>query len=119
MNMKTTFNKEKVKNILNNWREEELLITKKQNRDTDHATIKLGTAAFHQRSPSIDGYVSPFVLQLHGKGNVQINESQKEPIPYLTYDIPLDGSYKVDYGNGQLTIKTDEQTFTIEPKHDE
>lgn len=109
-------NNHDVQNFLTGWENNEITITKEQNRDIDITKMKLNSAAFHERHPTIDGYVAPFVLQLHGSGSVMTDNNNYEPLPYLTFDIPMDEEYQSHISNEQLHIQTEDSKYTISRK---
>lgn len=88
-------------------------ITKEVNRDTDETSLTLSGATLHKRTSTIDGYVSPYVLQLHGKGKINTTHAQYEQIPYETYEIPLSNKLHTHIQPNHISIKTDDGTYTI------
>lgn len=102
-----------LQDTLNRWTGKLIHITKNQNRDQDETTMTLSGATFHERPRTIDGYVSPFVLQLHGKGRISTEHAQFEQIPYETYEIPLSNQHLATFGSDEIIIKTEDSSYTI------
>ncbi|WP_017754216.1 hypothetical protein [Calidifontibacillus oryziterrae] len=88
-------------------------ITKNQNRDLDDTMMTLSGVNFHERPDTIDGYVAPFVLQLHGKGQISTSHAQHEQIPYETYEIPLAGQHEMTLLDNEIIIHTDDSNYSI------
>lgn len=88
-------------------------ITKEVNHDIDKTTMTLSGAALHERPATIDGYVSPYVLQLHGKGKINTTHAQYEELPYEIYEIPLSNKLHTHVQPNHISIKTNEGSYTI------
>ncbi|HHY74395.1 MAG TPA: hypothetical protein GX497_14455 [Bacillus bacterium] len=88
-------------------------ITKEVNRDIDETALTLSGANLHERPKTIDGYVSPYVLQLHGKGRIGTDNAQYREIPYETYEIPLTNKLHTHVQPNHISIKTEDGTYTI------
>lgn len=88
-------------------------ITKEVNRDIDETTMTLSGATLHERPPTIDGYVSPYVLQLHGKGRTATDHAQFQQVPNETYEIPLINKLHTHVQPNHISIKTNDGTYTI------
>lgn len=102
-----------LQDTLNSWNGKLIHITKQQNRDIDETTMTLSGVNFHERQPTIDGYVSPFVLQLHGKGRMATDHAQYEKIPYETFEIPLTEQHQINLQKNQIQIQTTDRNYTI------
>lgn len=113
MHNKPTKDDKQLQEKLNKLQGKLIHITKDQNRDIDQTTMTLSRADFHERKPTIDNYVAPFVLQLHGKGKVGTTHAQYEQIPFETYEIPLSEQHKTKIQENQISIITEDINYTI------
>ncbi len=113
MDIRPTEDDIELQDTLNNLNGKLIHITKEVNRDTDKTTMTLSRANLHERPPTIDGYVSPYVLQIHGKGRIGTSSAQYEQIPYETYEIPLTNKLHTHVQPNHISIKTEDGTYTI------
>jgi hypothetical protein len=100
-------------NRLSEWKNKNISIRKEQNRDVDMTTMTLEDAKFHQRQGTIDDYVSPLTIQLHGTGSVKTDNGDHQPLPYFTFEIPVDDNYKLEMGQDSVRIETVDEKYTI------
>lgn len=103
----------KLETELSKWKQNEISVHKQQNRDTDLTMLQLGDVTLHKRPKTIDGYVSPFVLQLHGSGRNITSETTSAPLPYETYEITLEENFKANFQENKITIESDDVHYTI------
>ncbi|NSL51965.1 hypothetical protein [Calidifontibacillus erzurumensis] len=113
MHRKPTEDDLELEKTLNQLNGKVIQIKKEMNRDVDVTTMTLSSAALHERPPTIDGYVSPYVLRLKGKGKISTSDGQYEQIPYDLYEIPLTDKLHTHVNPNHISIKTEEATFTI------
>ncbi|WP_102347537.1 hypothetical protein [Bacillus sp. Marseille-P3661] len=113
MNHKPTVEDIQLQETLNQWAGKLIHISKHENRDIDETSMTLSSAKFHERPPTIDNYVAPYVLQLHGKGKIETDHHQYEQIPNETYEIPLSNQHEMTINNEQIIIKTEDRSYTI------
>lgn len=104
---------QEVKDMIRPWMDQHVLLTKHEDGDIDKTVLKLKAITIVEREPSIDDYVSPQALQLHGNGFVLFKD-RRTPLPYERYDIPLTDQLHVHRREGALHIVTERAQYTIE-----
>lgn len=100
--------------ILNDWEGEEVNIKKKEKHDLDEAKMIFDHSELRLNGPTIDGYISPCVLQLQGKGEIKNNSDENQTLPYLNYEIPLDQTENVQINEKSLSFQTERGFYTIQ-----
>ena len=98
---------------LKKWSGTTIHITKQESQDWDHIYLELTNVTFHRQQPDIDGYRSRYILQLHGKGNIQNDDETMQPLPDDTYDIPLQDTAMYEWDGNQFTISTERALYKI------
>lgn len=106
---------QKAKETINHWVGQDVLLIKEEDGDVDETIISLNDVTFVERKPTIDGYVLPRALQLHGSGYVVL-EDRNAPLPNDAYDIPLSEDLHIHTDEGALLIETSRASYTIAPQ---
>lgn len=105
-------NIQETRDMINQWAGQDVLLIKEEDGDVDKTVISLKDVTFSQRGATIDDYVSPDTLQLHGEGYVLL-EDQNVPLPNDSFDIALSDDMAIRSENGTLEIRTDRAAFTV------
>jgi hypothetical protein len=99
--------------FLNQWNGQEVQIIKEEDGDMDLTVMTLNQTSLIERTPTIDGYVSPLSLRMEGNGYVVHENNHLEELPLATFDIPVDSLREDHFDGTRLTLLTDRGTYTI------
>ncbi|OZM58061.1 hypothetical protein CIB95_00335 [Lottiidibacillus patelloidae] len=97
---------------LEGWQGSKLLVRKVENGDFDETSVQLSATDFMQNQPTMDGYISPYVIRLQGDGEV-IMDSMTADLPMSSYEIAMGEVYNVDIDNNMIHLRTDRGDYTI------
>jgi hypothetical protein len=97
---------------LDGWQGSKLLVRKVENGDYDETSMQLSATDFMQNQPTMDGYISPYVIRLQGDGEV-VMDSMTADLPMSSYEIAMSEVYDVDVQNNMIRLRTDRGDYTI------
>ena len=100
-----------LKGFLDKWVNHQIMITKEED-GVDRTLMSVHDVKIVERPESIDGYVAPLVVQLHGEGYV-IEGNRKVPLPGDRYDIALSDKSDVEMADKFCTIQTERASYTF------
>lgn len=100
-----------IQQSLSSWGGQRILITKEENGDLDQTILNLERVEMDENH-FIDDYTPDHSIQLVGNGQT-VFEHGNMPLPYQSYDIPIENIYKVSADQGRILIRTDRGTYTI------
>lgn len=89
-----------------------VIITKDEIDDRDETSMQLESFALENYERPVDDYLSATTLQLAGGGET-ITDEHSEPLPYSSYDIPLEDIQSFNVTDGQVYLKTSRGEYTI------
>lgn len=112
MNTNQSFQVHQLKALVDQWRGSRVTIIKEEDGDLDQASIAVQRTSLKEREPTLDGYVSPLSLRLHGEGSVSAPNASA-PLPYHIYDIPVEQVDECSFDGQQIRLQTDRGTYTI------
>jgi hypothetical protein len=101
---------------LEGWQGSNLLVKKVENGDLDQTTMQLQHTDFMQNQPTMDGYISPYVIRLKGDGEVQM-DSVTADLPMSSYEIAMSQVYDVQVHDNMIHLRTDRGDYTITKIH--
>lgn len=91
----------------------DILIHKKEQRDTDQVRIKLEFVGYQDGDNcSTDDYLACKALLLHGTG-VMITDSEEAPLPEGTFTIPVDRLSRTEVRNDRMTLENGRGVYTL------
>lgn len=106
-------NVREAKKMIDQWAGRDILLTKEEDGDIDQTVMTLENASIVERKESIDDYVSPTALQLHGEGYVIFDGERQAPLPNNAYDIPLTDNVHMHAGENTLFIETERAKYSV------
>jgi len=98
---------------LEQWNGQEVQIVKEEDGDIDLTLMTLNKTSLIERTPTMDGYVSPLSLRMEGEGSVVHADHQQEELPSAAFDIPVDRLHDNHFDGTRLMLTTDRGTYTI------
>jgi hypothetical protein len=101
-----------LKSTLQSWGNVQLLISKVEMGDVDQTVINLSELGFERYERHTDDYLSSATLQLVGKG-YQVMEDTDIPMPYQTYDIPVEDVLDFQNDGDRIHLVTNRASYTI------
>ncbi|QHT48463.1 hypothetical protein M662_18890 [Bacillus sp. SB49] len=101
---------------LQTWIGTDICITKHELRDQDAVSMQLHDVSYSVNPMSIDGYMGPYTLYLHGKGYVSTDMQGTEPLPTPYYEIPLEETTHYEWNDDRFFLKTARGDYTIARK---
>lgn len=104
---------ESVQQTLSKWGGQRIIITKEENGDVDQTMLDLEQVELEETSP-LDDYRADHSIQLIGKGQT-VFEDHQEPLPYQTFDIPVENITNISVDQGRIIIRSDRGIYTIKP----
>ncbi|MBO8170560.1 MAG: hypothetical protein H0Z33_01595 [Bacillaceae bacterium] len=91
--------------ILENWKGEEVRITREEDGERIQAVLHLQDVETGERGSTIDDYVAKRFIRLTGPGTI-ITDEAGGPLPDERYEIPLDTVIDKTYDGVQLYLTT-------------
>jgi hypothetical protein len=101
---------------LDGWSGSKLLVRKVENGDIDETSMQLEQSDFMQNQPTMDGYISPYVIRLKGEGEVVMDEMTAD-LPFSSYEIAMNEVIDVQVKNDMIYLRTDRGDYTISKMH--
>lgn len=102
----------KLKSTLESWGNVQVLISKVEMGDVDRTVININDLSFQSYGNHTDDYLSEETLQLVGKG-YQVMDDTDIPIPYETYDIPVEGVIDFQNDGDRIHLVTNRASYTL------
>jgi|GEM_PF-4895119 len=103
---------EQLQAALESWKGHEVVLSKRENGDSDEVFLELDNVSIIDRQPTIDDYVSTVSIQLEGHGTIHAGEA-KTSLPYAAYEIPIEHIYDSSCENNVIHLTTDRGEYTI------
>lgn len=105
---------EQFNDLLQQWNDQQIKITKLEMDDVDEITMNLEKITYENEMPTIDGYEPIHNLQLNGAGQIQTDNNNSAPLPSSLYEIPLQNDTLYEFDGETFIISTDRGTYKIE-----
>ncbi|WP_047151061.1 hypothetical protein [Aneurinibacillus tyrosinisolvens] len=102
-----------LKDALDAWCGQTLLITKEEDGDTDSTILQLDEVVVKEREETVDDYIPSRSLLLKGNGSVRSETAVAAPLPYESYEIPIEEIYESELGAADVQIVTDRARYRI------
>ncbi|MDD9265408.1 hypothetical protein ACFPES_00020 [Paenibacillus sp. GCM10023248] len=90
-----------------------ILIKKEEQNDIDQVEIALQDVGLMSHSDSIDDYLSPQAILLHGSGFIFQLDDDKQPLPGDSFEIPLNGNFHGYQDENGMEINTEAASYSI------
>ncbi|MFT9846544.1 hypothetical protein [Aneurinibacillus sp. REN35] len=113
MDSKQTEQARQIKQLLSRWQGKTLQITKEEDGDTDIITLLLHQVHVEDRPHTGDEYLPSCTVKLEGSGTIQNEDGEQIPIPYESYDIPLEEPINSHPDTEAVHIQTERASYHI------
>ncbi|MBN6189366.1 hypothetical protein JQN58_21160 [Aneurinibacillus sp. BA2021] len=102
-----------IKQLLDRWQGKTLQITKEEDGDTDIVRLHLTQVHVEDRPETGDDYLPLCTVKLEGAGTIQNEAGEHIPIPYESYDIPIDEPVDSRPDTEAVHIRTERASYHI------
>ena len=112
--------KEEIKSIkefnalINRWSGKEIKIVKHETKDTDETILLLDKVLFKENINRIDDYEPKYELKVIGRGLIETEKNDFEPLPESSYEIALDDHTKYTFDGSHFYITSERGDYSIQ-----
>jgi hypothetical protein len=94
-------------------KDKSIMIKKEVQEDIDQIEINVKDVGLMSFSDTLDAYLSPKAIVLHGSGSIETHDGEKQRLPEDSFEISFDGNFHGIQNEKGLEIQTDRASYMI------